>query len=351
MEWNSVKFYLYSTKSWQQMPQGASVQQRVWLGIRQAQTQVWGPRCPYLSLITSFSRWGHWGKDAQFLPWPGLEWSPEAESWIHPTVRERGGHQLLWQYVDLLTVGLLWSRCTALLKTYEEKFIWKWALRKWMILWAKFVAMQHGGSFNLDRKLFPVCDHLLHATMFPSSPIRAILSSGLRWRWNKWWWIISGATTVLLCSPPLQQGTHYYSWVIININTWLMEQSKTFCFGVVIWLMKYLWLFVGYKKNPSSLIHATFFLLNSRCTAAQSTCPPPLHPTWACRHQTEATARRRRTDGRAGESFPLVTDTNIWRVQRRGQMDTGGGESIEQGRVMSLLWEQNYHSPLRIHKI
>lgn len=219
------------------------------LGIRQAQTQVWGPRCPYLSLITSFSRWGHWGKDAQFLPWPGLEWSPEAESWIHPTVRERGGHQLLWQYVDLLTVGLLWSRCTALLKTCEEKFIWKWALRKWMILWAKFVAMQHGGSFNLDRKLFPVCDHLLHATMFPSSPIRAILSSGLRWRWNKWWWIISGATTVLLCSPPLQQGTRYYPWVIININTWLMEQSKTFCFGVVIWLMKYLWLFVGYKKK------------------------------------------------------------------------------------------------------
>lgn len=115
--------------------------------------------------------------------------------------------------------------------------------------------------------------------------------------------------------------------------------------------MKYLWLFVGLKKIPSSLIHATFFLLNSRCTAAQSTCPPPLHPTWACRHQTEATARRRRTDGRAGESFPLVTDTNIWRVETRGQMDTGGGESMERGRVMSLLWEQNYHSPLRIHKV
>lgn len=46
-----------------------------------------------------------------------------------------------------------------------------------------------------------------HCRCVSNSPIRALLSPGLRWRrWNQRRWIISGAPTVLLCGPPLQQS-------------------------------------------------------------------------------------------------------------------------------------------------
>lgn len=45
------------------------------------------------------SRGNHGGEDAHVLPGSGLERPPEAESWIHTSTRDWGGHQLLWQYV------------------------------------------------------------------------------------------------------------------------------------------------------------------------------------------------------------------------------------------------------------
>lgn len=104
-----------------------------------------------------FSRWNHWGEDAHVLPGSGLERPPEAESWIHTSTRDWGGHQLLWQYVadqldfwtdtnsamchDLawtcLTAIRMWiSVCTRtqtnldtpLLETQEDTLLWEQAV-------------------------------------------------------------------------------------------------------------------------------------------------------------------------------------------------------------------------------
>uniref|UniRef100_A0A3Q3GCG4 non-specific serine/threonine protein kinase n=1 Tax=Kryptolebias marmoratus TaxID=37003 RepID=A0A3Q3GCG4_KRYMA len=55
-----------------------------------------------------------------------------------------------------------------------------------------------------------------------------------------------------------------------------------------------------------------------RCTAARNTCPHPPHPIRVFHRRSEATARRRRSDGRAGESPALVMDTNTWLVETKG---------------------------------